>query len=194
MSTTKIKVNKNWKFHLGNEAEAWYKGFDDSDWEDVILPHDWSVTLPFSKDNSSGTAYLAGGTAWYRGRFSYSGIESGKRVKLVFDGVYKNAKVWINSYYLGPHAYGYTPFEFDITDFLSPDYDNEISVSVNHEDISDSRWYPGSGYINFEEILEALDQIGYEGYLSVECFPHDDNINTASKALGYMKKLDETMI
>lgn len=145
MSTTKIKINNNWKFHLGNEAEAWYKGFDDSDWEDVILPHDWSVTLPFSKDNSSGTAYLSGGTAWYRGRFSSSGIESGKRVKLVFDGVYKNAKVWINSYYLGPHAYGYTPFEFDITDFLSPDYDNEISVSVNHEDISDSRWYPGSG-------------------------------------------------
>lgn len=57
-----------------------------------------------------------------------------------------------------------------------------------------TRWYPGSGYINFEEILEALDQIGYEGYLSVECFPHDDNIDTASKALGYMKKLDETMI
>lgn len=145
MSTTKIKLNKNWKFHLGNIEEAWYKGFDDTDWEDVIIPHDWSVTLPFSKENSSGTAYLSGGTGWYRSHFSSADIPTGKRVKLVFDGVYKNAGVWINSYYLGPHAYGYTPFEFDITDFLSPDGDNEISVSVSHEDISDSRWYPGTG-------------------------------------------------
>lgn len=45
MSTTKIKLNKNRKFHLGNIESARYKGFDDSEWEDVILPHDWSVTL-----------------------------------------------------------------------------------------------------------------------------------------------------
>ena len=57
-----IPINSGWKFHLGDENEAFYKGFDDSGWETVELPHDWSVSLPFDIRYSSGTGYLAGGT------------------------------------------------------------------------------------------------------------------------------------
>ena len=61
MNTTYYPINKNCRFHLGDCPDAWQAWYDDSDWESVSLPHDWSVTLPFSREYSSGTGYLAGG-------------------------------------------------------------------------------------------------------------------------------------
>lgn len=56
-----------------------------------------------------------------------------------------------------------------------------------------TRWYPGSGYMDFKEILRALEEIGYDGYLTVECFPREDNLDTARKALQYMKFIEQTV-
>ena len=69
MDTVVMELNQGWRFHYGECEEAWYKGFDDRDFREVMLPHDWSVELPFSKKYSSGTGYLAGGIGWYRGYF-----------------------------------------------------------------------------------------------------------------------------
>lgn len=57
-----------------------------------MLPHDWSVELPFSRTYSSGTGYLAGGIGWYRGRFWLPEAFRGKKIRLVFDGVYKTVR------------------------------------------------------------------------------------------------------
>ena len=70
MDRTYITLNENWKFHYGEVPEGWYKGYDDSAWTSVTLPHDWSVHMPFEQTNSSGTGYLSGGIGWYRVRFS----------------------------------------------------------------------------------------------------------------------------
>ena len=91
MDSVGIDLRDNWRFHLGDIEEAWFKGFDDSGWEEVILPHDWSVSLPFSETYSSGTGYLAGGIGWYRVRFSLPEEYRGKKIRLLFDGVYKNS-------------------------------------------------------------------------------------------------------
>lgn len=56
-----------------------------------------------------------------------------------------------------------------------------------------TRWYPGSGYIDFKTILRTLDEIGYNGYLSVECFPHDDVPGTARKALQYLRCMENNV-
>ena len=64
-----LSLNENWKFHHGELPDAWKKDFDDSSWEEVTLPHDWSVHMPFSRSYSSGTGYAAGGIGWYRGTF-----------------------------------------------------------------------------------------------------------------------------
>ena len=143
----KLEVLKtNWKFYYGDIPEAWDKGFDDSGWQEVTLPHDWSVTMPFSKEYSSGTGYAAGGIGWYRGYFKLSESCRGKRIFLNFDGVYKNSQVWVNSYYKGFHPYGYTPFSYDITDDAVFGNDvNEISVCVDRSELSDSRWFTGAG-------------------------------------------------
>lgn len=141
MDTT---LNSGWKFRLGDENEAFYKGFDDSGWESVELPHDWSVTLPFDIRYSSGTGYLAGGTGWYRKRFHLEEDVLQKRVYVTFGGVYKNSRVWINSNYLGTRPYGYSTFTYDITEFVVPG-DNVLAVRVEHNDLADSRWFTGSG-------------------------------------------------
>lgn len=51
-------LNRNWRFHLGDEVGADYMGHDDRAWPEVTLPHDWSVAYPFDKRNASGTGYL----------------------------------------------------------------------------------------------------------------------------------------
>ena len=146
MNTVIKELKENWRFHLGECEEAWYKGYDDSSWRKVMLPHDWSVEMPFSKTYSSGTGYLAGGIGWYRGRFWLPEALRGKKVRLVFDGVYKNSQVFCNSYYLGKRPNGYTTFSYDISDFVSfGETENEISVKVVHTDLADSRWFTGSG-------------------------------------------------
>lgn len=154
-----IELNDNWKFHYGECEEAWYKGYDDStdDWKSVFLPHDWSVTMPFSPEYSSGTGYLAGGRGWYRCRFKLPAECAGKRIFIHFDGVYKNSMVWCNSYYLGKRPSGYVSFSYDITDqAVFGDEENEVSVKVIHDDIADSRWFTGSGitrkvYVTIQE-------------------------------------------
>ncbi len=135
---------KNWKFKLGHVSDGWYRGGDERGWENVRIPHDWAISRGFSKENSSGTGYVTGGEGWYRTRFNCK-PEQGKRVRITFYGVYNNSKVWCNSNYLGKRPFGYSTFTYDITEYLAPDGDNEISVQVLHPETADSRWYTGSG-------------------------------------------------
>ena len=55
-----------------------------------------------------------------------------------------NASVWVNGEKLGTHPYGYTPFSFDITDYVKYGEENTIAVKVENKTPS-SRWYSGSG-------------------------------------------------
>ena len=52
-----------------------------------------------------------------------------------------------------------------------------------------SRRYPGSGQFDFSRILDALDEIDYDGYLSVECLPYPNGEAAAEKAILFLKDL-----
>ena len=146
MNKTELLLSEGWKFHFGECEEAWYQGYDDRAFERVMLPHDWAVAYPFSKQYSSGTGYLTGGIGWYRLHFYLPEEYQGKSIRLVFDSVYKNSQVWVNSYYQGKHPYGYTGFSYDISGIAHfGEQENVVSVKVTHPDIADSRWYTGSG-------------------------------------------------
>jgi len=152
-------INKGWKFNLGDEEYAWYKGYDDSDWRDVTLPHDWSIEQPFSEEHSSGTGYVCGGVGWYRLRFELpEGIED-QVVRVTFGGVYKNARVWCNTNYLGMRPFGYATFTHDISAFAQPG-ENVIAVRVEHTDLADSRWFTGSG-IYRDVTLTVTDKVHF---------------------------------
>ena len=139
-----IRLSEGWRFHLGDTADAYYMGFDDRGWRQVTVPHDWAVEHPFDPCWASGTGYLPGGIGWYRGHFTLDAEDAARRVRITFEGVYKRARVWINSNYLGQHAYGYTSFSFDVSEFVRPG-ENVIAVRVDHSEVADSRWYTGSG-------------------------------------------------
>ena len=159
MSRSK-RINTGWLFHLGDAPEASYMGYDDRSWRRVTLPHDWAVEHPFDRSWASGTGYLPGGTGWYRKHFELNEAEASGRVRITFQGVYKHARVWINSNYLGQHAYGYTSFSFDISEFVRSG-ENVVAVRVEHDDVADSRWYTGSG-IDRHVILSLSDRVCFE--------------------------------
>lgn len=145
MDTQIITLSDHCRFHLGDEPDAWQAWYDDTGWQEVTLPHDWSVTLPFDRNCSSGTGYLPGGIGWYRLHIKPDESWRGKQLSICFDGIYKNSRVWCNSYYLGERPNGYISFSYDITEQFRYDADNIISVYVDHREIADSRWYTGSG-------------------------------------------------
>jgi len=138
-----------WAFLLGDERDAWKKGFEDAAWREVAVPHDWSIEQGFTPEASSGTGYLPGGIGWYRAHvpLSEAGPLEGRHVRLVFHGAYKNADVWVNGYHLGGRPSGHAAFSFDVTEIVGyrPDDDLVVSVRIDHTDISDARWYNGSG-------------------------------------------------
>ncbi|GHV45565.1 hypothetical protein FACS1894204_05010 [Synergistales bacterium] len=51
-----------------------------------------------------------------------------------------------------------------------------------------TRWYPGSGQIDFLSILQSLRDVGYDGYLSVECLPEPDADTAAQNAIRYLRE------
>lgn len=152
-----------WAFLLADDPDAWRKDADESGWSTVRVPHDWSVGLDFDESCSSGTGYLPGGVGWYRAHVSLATLglgATGRRVRLVFHGVQRGARVWVNGYHVGGRPSGYAEFAFDLTEICSyaPDDDLAISVRVDHTDVSDSRWYDGSG-INRRVELRISDPI-----------------------------------
>lgn len=57
-----------------------------------------------------------------------------------------------------------------------------------HFHIADSnRWYPGAGHINFQEILNTLSMIEYEGFISGEILPFPDQYTSALKMSQFFK-------
>lgn len=65
---------------------------------------------------------------WYRKTVSVPETWKTQRVILHFGAVDWHAKVWVNGHYLGEHQNGYLPFEFDITDALTPGESADIIV------------------------------------------------------------------
>ncbi|MEN9403740.1 MAG: Beta-galactosidase, family [Verrucomicrobiota bacterium] len=149
-SSPRLHLNwdDGWRFHLGDPAGADATSFDDTRWEPVLLPHDWAILGPISKDNPGigRMGYYGGGVGWYRKSFTLPAGAEGKRVRVTFDGVYMNADVWINGHALGRRPYGYVSFDHDLTPWLHGDgRPNVIAVRVDNSVQPSSRWYTGCG-------------------------------------------------
>ncbi|SEW35268.1 protein of unknown function [Chitinophaga arvensicola] len=137
--------NARWQFHLGHLPGAEAPGFNDATWRTVNVPHDYSIEGDFNRHLPSCNSYLPGGIGWYRKSFVVPTTQAGKKVLIQFDGVYKNSEVWINGHYLGKRPSGYVAFEYDLTPWIRIGEKNTIAVKTDHEDLTDSGWYTGSG-------------------------------------------------
>jgi hypothetical protein len=140
-----VNINDNWKFKLGDIKEASLPGFNDGKWRELDLPHDWSVEGTLSPSLASATGYLPGGIAWYRKTMDIPADKKDKKVYIYFEGVYRNAEVFINGVSMGVRPNGYISFAYELTQYIKFGETNTIAVKVDHSKSADSRWYTGSG-------------------------------------------------
>ncbi|MHA4806652.1 beta-galactosidase GalA [Flavitalea flava] len=128
--------------------------FVDSTWETIQLPHDWAVRLPFVYSSDPdvkahgykpvGGLFPASSIGWYRKHFSIPATDSGSRYLLKFDGIFRDARIWINGYYLGNNESGYVGVSYDITNYLNFHGENVIVVRADATQY-EGWFYEGAG-------------------------------------------------
>ena len=115
----------------------------------VTLPHDAMIERERAAPGGEVTmeggagAYFPGGTYEYRKTFFVPEEQRGKRILFEFEGVYRDAVVFVNGDYAGQRPFGYSHFHIDADRFLRFGEDNEIRVEARSH--RDSRWYTGAG-------------------------------------------------
>ena len=121
------------------------------DWKMVNLPHDWVVDLPYVKEASHSHGYKAVGykfpensVGWYRKTITVPQEDLGKHLYLQFDGIFRDARIWINGFYLGHEPSGYATQVYDITEYLN--YGEENLICVRADATLEEGWfYEGAG-------------------------------------------------
>ncbi|BCW36024.1 beta-galactosidase [Arthrobacter sp. StoSoilA2] len=111
----------------------------------VTLPHDALLRSQRAADNSGGpqTGYFQDGKWTYEKQFDVPAEWVSKRVTFEFEGVYRDAVVYINGALAGQCANGYSAFHVEADAYLNYGESNTIRVDAQaHED---SRWYSGGG-------------------------------------------------
>ena len=125
--------------------------FNDSSWQEVQIPHDWVPTLPYAREASHshgyktvGWKYPATSVGWYRKVFTIGEEDFGKHLQLRFDGIFRNAQVWFNGFYMGTEPSGYVTQVYDITPYINYGGDNLICVRADAS-LEEGWFYEGAG-------------------------------------------------
>ncbi|WP_460543671.1 glycoside hydrolase family 2 protein [Echinicola sediminis] len=131
---SKRSINQDWKFYLGKpEARFFEKNIDDSAWEDISVPHTLaltSLTLDDLQDEKTQLAFHRN-VGWYRKTISVP--EGDQKVFLEFEGAHQITDLWVNGLHVGKHRTGgYTPFHFDITDYVKKGAQNQLTLLVDN--------------------------------------------------------------
>jgi len=154
--TNKIQLfNEDWELAFSpTDSDDW----DEVEWENVTLPHDWLIydTNDLYKDS----------IGYYNKVFTVDD-DNFHRHFLRFNGVYMECSIYINGVHIGDWKFGYTSFEFEISDYLIYGSENDVTVKVVHEP-GNSRWYTGAGiYRDVYLISTQKTYIPYNGvYIS----------------------------
>ena len=183
LASTQRETNFNfgWKFQLGDTADASRPDFDDSAWRSLDLPHDWSIEGTPEADNPMGNdgGYYPAGIGWYRKTFDFAPDAGRPETALYFEGVYMNARVFVNGNDLGGRPYGYSSFFLDITPHLKAGR-NVIAVRVDNSGQKNCRWYTGSGiYRNVK--LVRTPKVHFEPWGVVVRAKADDPLNASAE-------------
>ena len=116
--------NQAWKFKRADVSGADATAFDDSAWDNVGLPH--SFSLPYFMASKFYVGY-----GWYRKHFSVPSSWTGKSVSLEFQAAFDQAQVYVNGTKVGEHIGGYNGFSIDISSAIKTG-DNVVAVRLNN--------------------------------------------------------------
>ncbi len=165
VSAERSTMDYGWKFHLGdipmpvisghqesyNNAKAGAAHaaaamkYNDADWRQLDLPHDWAIELPVAQTNNLAQGFRQRGFGWYRKTFKLDKADEGKNIEIQFDGVSTHCTVWVNGTVAHRNWCGYTSFYIDITPLARfGNEENVVSVRVDAEQ-QEGWWYEGAG-------------------------------------------------
>jgi beta-galactosidase len=125
-------------------------GFTDRTWRQVHLPHDYVIEGTFSPEGDPNHGSLIPSPAWYRKHFKLPMRAKDSSVWLDFDGVFSDAKVYLNGHLVGSHRGGYNGFSVNLNQgdkhgtFLKFGVDNVLAVHVDARKF-EGWWYEGGG-------------------------------------------------
>ena len=108
----------------------------------VTLPHDALLDAPRSPQGGPATAYYSGGAWEYRRTLQPSELQ-GSIVYLEFEGIYRDALVFVNDNLVAQRPNGYVGFLTRIDHLLGDSQEAELRVEART--YRDSRWYSGAG-------------------------------------------------
>lgn len=175
--------------------------FNDSKWRTLDIPHDWAVELPFVyKDNFDvmshgykpvGALFPETSIGWYRKHFAVAKSDSGQRFQLQFDGIFRDANIWLNGFYLGNNKSGYVGVVYDVTDYINFSGDNVLVVRVDATQY-EGWFYEGAGiyrhvwlnkysnvHIDNDGIFAWSSITGNKATVSVETSVQNNSISNA---------------
>ena len=125
--------------------------FDDSAWQTVTIPHDWVTVLPYERTASHSHGYKTVGykypetsVGWYRKVIQIPAEDLGKHIALQFDGIFRNARIWFNGFYMGTEPSGYATQVYDVTEYVNYGGDNLICVRADAT-LEEGWFYEGAG-------------------------------------------------
>jgi beta-galactosidase len=127
-----FSLNTGWRFAARAVPQAQQPDFDDSSFEEVVLPHS-TTNLPWHDFDDKAYEFVS----TYRRHFRLPGAARGQRVFLDFEGAMLATSIWINGHALGEYRGGYTPFSFELTPFLTFEGDNVITISLDSTERAD---------------------------------------------------------
>jgi beta-galactosidase len=196
----KLLFNSDWRFALNDNPQFRNTDYVDTSWRVLTLPHDWSIEGDCMESRGGAGGFFPIGVGWYRKTFVLPESMKQKQVIVQFDGVYMNSEVWINGHFLGRYPYGFTTFQYDLTEYLKQGTGekNTLAVRVDNSLIESTRWYTGSGiyrnvwlvathfvhfnnykgvYITTPEVSDdkAMVDINYDFAVNFFTQPHDLN-------------------
>lgn len=124
-----VSLHGTWKVNTTPPAEYWTNAVDPAGWTDITVPGELTGQgIEFARDNEFA----------YKRAVPIPAEAAGKALLLRFDGVYSYARVWVNGHFIREHHGGFTSWDCDITQHVTPGQPAWITVGVTDraDDIS----------------------------------------------------------
>lgn len=148
-----ISLNGTWKFTADPPENFWLDEVDFSGWQDIRVPAQASFQIEglSIRRDVSRPSYV------YKRLVEIPEDYAGNRVKLRFQGVTGDARVWVNGTQVGSHHGGFTIWNPDITEQVIPGEEAVITVAVHEPEKSQSTNTYHGGIIRGVDLM-ALPQ------------------------------------
>ena len=134
VKAAEISLNGTWQFRLQPPTNFWSATERVTGWQPITVPGEPQMQGFEVRNDQEFT---------YQRRIKIPADYAGQRVFIRFEGVYGEARVWINGHFLRNHLGSFTPWECELTEWVKPGKEAVLTVGITDrmDDIS-----CGSGY------------------------------------------------